>query len=586
MLKCTALKVRKFPLPSFLINFNWFIAQGSSRRLPLLSFNLFVSMYPRYPIVFLFLLSLSLGYVPALYAQLTPDQSSLKATFQLLNAQPVNSETPESAHQLIESASARLQQVNSLRMLEQLEEGAMTELIYAQLWNLDYVRSGNGVALDSALVHFRKANSRYANISHDQLLTANLQSNYGFSCENISAVYYSQRYLVSLDVEKNLLLSHKEFLKSGWYDWNYIRAQASREAPSRTLSEIVFAFFQLHQSIKSKDCDHALPYACGLYELVNIASGGQPIFPLWQLMPPVEFETGLRSDKYIWIMPASQRGQLYLGQCSRRSDNKKEAYDPAWDQSISRLRLTQEVSSLLNDLKSRCKYDVPDLVKTGAVGFKELPRTAAVESNIDNFNQLPQLKFPLPAPSGKVVLPGNFFPNAHAMGDVSRKLESAMSGSGYFDYSYYEVPGGFALVSRLEQIRPDGTPKPDPSRWSTAVTPDQEFTLSRFVKALFFAEPGYFRIIFFVVTDRVNFLTTGETLSASRGIGLAAGGAAGLGPVEDEPFTGNHRVTALVYEFEVSESQSAQKAKQVVPSTIQTRTHLEKSGLWGNLARP
>ena len=62
------------------------------------------------------------------------------------------------------------------------------------------------------------------------------------------------------------------------------------------------------------------------------------------------------------------------------------------------------------------------------------------------------------------------------------------------------MPDGFALVTRLEQIRPDGTPLDPPDRWSAEVGPVRQFNLRTILRALFTANPGYFRILVFVAT--------------------------------------------------------------------------------------
>jgi hypothetical protein len=56
--------------------------------------------------------------------------------------------------------------------------------------------------------------------------------------------------------------------------------------------------------------------------------------------------------------------------------------------------------------------------------------------------------------------------SAPALGLVGRRLETAFDRAGYGERSYYWVPGGFALVSRIEQIRADATPVDPPARWA------------------------------------------------------------------------------------------------------------------------
>ena len=44
------------------------------------------------------------------------------------------------------------------------------------------------------------------------------------------------------------------------------------------------------------------------------------------------------------------------------------------------------------------------------------------------------------------------------LGEVARQLERAFNIAGYGESSYYRIPGGFALASRIEHIRADASP--------------------------------------------------------------------------------------------------------------------------------
>ena len=61
------------------------------------------------------------------------------------------------------------------------------------------------------------------------------------------------------------------------------------------------------------------------------------------------------------------------------------------------------------------------------------------------------------------------------------------------------MPGGFVLVARMERIRRDGTPLPEPARWMKEGSP--KLSLAELLGDLFFERPGYFRVIAFAVTD-------------------------------------------------------------------------------------
>jgi hypothetical protein len=84
--------------------------------------------------------------------------------------------------------------------------------------------------------------------------------------------------------------------------------------------------------------------------------------------------------------------------------------------------------------------------------------------------------------------------------DANALLVFALARSGHYEISYYSVPDGFALVSRLEQIETDGSPKSSPTRRDTRERDIGSFSLRTYLRALFLAAPGYYRLVVFVVT--------------------------------------------------------------------------------------
>lgn len=114
--------------------------------------------------------------------------------------------------------------------------------------------------------------------------------------------------------------------------------------------------------------------------------------------------------------------------------------------------------------------------------------------------RIPSFPWPPPAASADEVIPRATLEQGaipKSLGDVEARLASALRANGYVERSYYAVPDGFALVTRLEQIGSDGTSKPPPGRWSLSSRSASDFTLSDYVRALFTADPGYYRVIVF-----------------------------------------------------------------------------------------
>jgi hypothetical protein len=164
------------------------------------------------------------------------------------------------------------------------------------------------------------------------------------------------------------------------------------------------------------------------------------------------------------------------------------------------------------------------------------------------------------------------------LGNLNDALVSAMQTTGYYEKSYYAVPRGFALATRLEQIAEDGSSKMAPDRWSAGPPRVEHF--SEYLRALLTANPGYYRVVVFVVTD-TPFAETGAPVSESEAEKWLTSGANKLpAAIANSAFGQNTVCTALIYEFE----RSAGSAPVLLePSRLDAHTHLVKSGLWGAL---
>jgi len=201
--------------------------------------------------------------------------------------------------------------------------------------------------------------------------------------------------------------------------------------------------------------------------------------------------------------------------------------------------------------------------------------------------RLPDFPWPPPRASAETVIPSEFLrkpgqPVLH-LGDVDHILVSGLDANGYYDRSYYAVPDGFALVTRLEQINSDGTSKTLPSRWNLAVERLRGFSLSKYFQALFTASPGYYRIIVFIITSH-PFSQTDAKVSENQALHWLEAGFERLPPeVKELEYTQEYGCTALVYEFRLASSGAPPTLE--LPSHLQGRTHLERAKIWFALSK-
>jgi hypothetical protein len=165
-------------------------------------------------------------------------------------------------------------------------------------------------------------------------------------------------------------------------------------------------------------------------------------------------------------------------------------------------------------------------------------------------------------------------------GQVEGKIRQALDAQGYVERSYYAVPEGFAIVTRLEQFEADGTSKQPPARWAASVGPLRKFSLGEYLAALFEATPGYYRVIVFIVTP-IPFAQADAKVSQEQAARWLNSGANVLPrPVADCPYTPEHICTALIYEFQQPDRKERAK---FVDSGLPAREHLIKAKIWDRL---
>ncbi len=193
---------------------------------------------------------------------------------------------------------------------------------------------------------------------------------------------------------------------------------------------------------------------------------------------------------------------------------------------------------------------------------------------------MPEFPWPPPRASASVLLPrASLMETASqevSLGAIGRKLSQALTEAGYAEQSVYRAPGGFALVARLERIKPDGAPEAERVRFNP---PDmaQPFSLATYVQQLFFAPEGFYRQIVFVVNDQA-FVASGRELTASQAQTLLADGANRLPPAFDKmAFSPAHEVTALIYEYR--KGPADREVETLVPGRLSALQHLEGAGI-------
>ena len=196
---------------------------------------------------------------------------------------------------------------------------------------------------------------------------------------------------------------------------------------------------------------------------------------------------------------------------------------------------------------------------------------------------LPSFPWPPPSCNARFELPETSFAGLKTLGDVERKVRSALDAKGYAQRSYFSVPNGFALVTQLEQYNgDDGSVRNDRTRWLDYPAKDNFNGVMDYFKSLVMPQKGHFRLFVFVVTNQ-PFGGGAQRVSKEQATAWLNQGFNKLPrSLAAVPFSADYDVTALIYEFEVPESN--RKPVQKCPSPqFDAKTHLVKSGIAAGL---
>ncbi len=188
---------------------------------------------------------------------------------------------------------------------------------------------------------------------------------------------------------------------------------------------------------------------------------------------------------------------------------------------------------------------------------------------------MPEFPWPPPRWSARAALPRAAFVGDATLSDAASRIVAALDAAGYGERSFYKVPGGFAIVARLERMNEDGTPNAEYRFLSPNA--EEPFDLGDYVAALFFTPEGFYRQIVFVATDR-PFVAAEEAPTVAEAEEALGGGATGLSSeLAAQPLTGAHEVSALIYEFR--KGAGPEDVAILTPGRLDGLAHLERSGI-------
>lgn len=192
---------------------------------------------------------------------------------------------------------------------------------------------------------------------------------------------------------------------------------------------------------------------------------------------------------------------------------------------------------------------------------------------------IPRFDWPPPPCAKQFELPAAKFAGCKKMGDADAIICRGLAEKGYSRRSYFQVPGGFALVTQLEQTAPDFTCRNDDARWLDYAVPETMSGMLDYFKSLFMPTEGRFRVFAFIVTEK-SFTSDGKKVDSKGAQAWLARGLNGLPDsiAEQKWAPSKTKVTALIYEFWAP---GVNKPCTVACKGSPTAdTHLKKSGLF------
>jgi HEAT repeat protein len=190
---------------------------------------------------------------------------------------------------------------------------------------------------------------------------------------------------------------------------------------------------------------------------------------------------------------------------------------------------------------------------------------------------LPALSWPPPRFSAWQVLPKEMIgPDNLDLKAVHDRLSSALTKAGFEDQGLFEVPGGFAIVTKVERIYEDGSSWAESERWSAGKIPLRSLSLAEYLRLLFLEKPGHFRLFAFVVTTEQNMQGSTKLLPEPEARELLMKGGRILPErIQRLSFRG-HYCHTLIYHFE---KKIGEGAAVRYPSPLSPRIHLTKAGI-------
>lgn len=195
-----------------------------------------------------------------------------------------------------------------------------------------------------------------------------------------------------------------------------------------------------------------------------------------------------------------------------------------------------------------------------------------------------EFRLPAPLPSARYTIPRTQFAGATNLAMVDARLRVALARRRYTQPTYLRVQDGFAMVAQMERIEDSGASWPNQSeRWNTGPARLVAADAGMWEQLLWAvtgsgrSDAGRYRVIVFLVTT-ADVETTRMPPTPSEAEAWMDDGAHRLPhALGAAPFSPNHDVIALIYDFRRPAVQDSMIILR--PSPLRGDQHLVRAGL-------
>jgi hypothetical protein len=202
-----------------------------------------------------------------------------------------------------------------------------------------------------------------------------------------------------------------------------------------------------------------------------------------------------------------------------------------------------------------------------------------VQNGVSDFacSKVPQfMPWPPPRATSSYSFPNNFLRKFQTLGEFNDALQLTLNAAGYYGFSYFHTPGGYALATPIEKIDSNGYPANGGSRWKDPTSASMPTGFLDFLTKILYDQEGDFRVFVFIITNDTS-QNSSQTATFEDARRWAEAGCRGLPTyVRDMKIDRNEIAYALTYVFSATKGKNP---KQIDSFNATTAEQFARAGI-------